>query len=387
MGFFGNDAINRVNLHYGLQQLAQGAGGVFLLVYLLRAGVPTPLVFCALAGMVGGRFLIRPLVLPFARRFGIRATLILGTVLEAAVFPLLPYVHGPDAWFIAVILVTPFGSVLYWTSFHAYFAALGDAEHRGSQLGAREALAAVIGIVAPLLGGWALVTMGPKFAFLCVAGLQVLAAAPLLGAPRVPVAQEAPGGFRAAMLGAFLLSTDGWFAACYYYVWQIALFVTLGESFAAYGGAMALAGLVGAAASLGVGRLIDLGHGRRSVAAAYSLGAGVVILRAAGYGVPWLAVTANALGAVAAALLVPVLMARVYNLSKASPCPLRFHIATEGGWDIGCGLGCLSAAALTWAGAPMWTAIILALVGGAAAFATLMRSYAAAATAAIAYEK
>jgi hypothetical protein len=198
------------------------------------------------------------------------------------------------------------------------------------------------------------------------------------------VAQEAPGGFRAAMLGAFLLSTDGWFAACYYYVWQIALFVTLGESFAAYGGAMALAGLVGAAASLGVGRLIDLGHGRRSVAAAYSLGAGVVILRAAGYGVPWLAVTANALGAVAAALLVPVLMARVYNLSKASPCPLRFHIATEGGWDIGCGLGCLSAAALTWTGAPMGTAILLALLGGAAAFVMLMRSYATAAAAAVA---
>jgi hypothetical protein len=34
-------------------------------------------------------------------------------------------------------------------------------------------------------------------------------------------------------------------------------------------------------------------------------------------------------------------------MAKRSPCPLRFHIATEGGWDLGCGMGCLLAAALS----------------------------------------
>jgi len=40
MSFFGNDAINRVNLHTTVVALAQGAGGVFVFVYLLKAGVP-----------------------------------------------------------------------------------------------------------------------------------------------------------------------------------------------------------------------------------------------------------------------------------------------------------------------------------------------------------
>ena len=40
MSFFGNVAINRVNLHYAMQQFAQTAGGIFFLVYMLKAGVP-----------------------------------------------------------------------------------------------------------------------------------------------------------------------------------------------------------------------------------------------------------------------------------------------------------------------------------------------------------
>lgn len=379
MSFFRNDAINRVNLHYGVQQLAQGAGGVFVFVFLLKAGVPTPLVFCALAGMVATRFVLRPLVLPLAQRFGLRATLIAGTVGEAGTFLFLPLVHGPDLALAAMVLAGAVGSVLYWTSYHAYFATMGESEHRGGHVGVREAIASIAGIVAPLVGGWALVTAGPWVAFYGAAVLQVASALPLLGAPRVEVPAEAPGGFRAARQGAALFATDGWFAASYYYVWQVALFVTLGESFGGYGGAMALAGLVGAACSLTIGRMIDLGHGRRSLAVAYAAAGVVVVIKAAGFGSPWLATLANALGAVAANLVVPALMTPVYNLSKASPCPLRFHIAAEAGWDVGCGLGCLTAAALTWAGLPLSVPILMALASGLAAFLILWRRYAPAA--------
>lgn len=375
MSFFGNDAINRVNLHSGIQALAQGAGGVFVLVFLLRAGVPTPLVFCTMAAMVAGRFLLRPAVLPLARRFGVKAIVIAGTVLEGAIFPLLPLVQELNWALGAIIVVSAIGSVLYWTSYHAFYAALGDAEHRGGQVGAREALTTAINVIAPALGGWALVTGGPWLAFLGAGAVQVLAAIPLIGAPPVPVQDEASGGFRAALMGGALMATDGWFAASFVYVWQIALFVSLGEGYAQYGGAMALAGLAAAVCSLTIGRLVDLGHGRASAIAAYGLCGAAIVLKAAAFGVAWLAVAANALGAVAASVLLPVLMARVYNLAKASPCPLRFHIATEAGWDLGCGAGCLTAAALTWGGLPLSAPILQALVGGLAAFLMLMRSY------------
>jgi DHA1 family inner membrane transport protein len=375
MSFFGNVAINRVNLHYGIQQFAQTAGGIFFLVYMIKAGVPVAMALVAQAAIVAERFVVRSGVVPLARRIGLRRTLMLGTVLEALAFPLLAEIHGVDAAFVALCAITPLGSALYWTCYHAYFAALGDAEARGGQVAFREAMAAIIGIVAPLLGGWLLLTAGPRVAFNVVAGLQVLAALPLIGGPEVPVGEGGANGLRAAGVGAALMATDGWFAACYYYVWQIALFVALDESIAGYAGAVALAAFAGAAVGLLMGRVIDVGHGRRALILAYGVAAGLVALRAASLGSPWLAVTANALGAFVNALLIPALMTPIYNRAKASPCPLRFHVGTEGGWDIGCGLGCLTAAGFVAMGQGLAVPLLLALIGGGAAFAMLWREY------------
>jgi hypothetical protein len=377
LSFFGNDAINRVNLHATIQALAQGGGGVFVFVFLLKAGVSAPLVFCALAGITITRFALRPLVLVVARRLGLRACLILGTVMEAALFPLLPLVHGPGPVLILVILVGAFGGVFYWTSLHAYFAALGDAKARGRQVGVRAAAAALANIAAPWAGGWALGALGPQAMFALAAGVQVLAVAPLSGAPDPPVARFAPVGGPDLRFAVRLQASDGAFQAGFYYVWQIALFITLGERFAGYGGAMALAGLVGAAASLMVGRLVDLGHARTSVVLAYGACALVAGLKAASLCSPALAVAANALAGVAALLLEPVMMSPIYNLAKASACPLRFHMATEGGWDLGSTAGCLAAAALTALGAPLSASVLLALVGASAGFCLLLRRPAA----------
>ncbi len=376
MSYFSNDAINRVHLHTAVQALAQGAGGIFIMVFLLKAGVPLPLVFATLTALVGLRFMLRPAVLPLAKRFGLRTMLITGCVLEAAVYPILPNIDGLNGAFWALIIVSPIGSVLYWTTYHAYYAALGDAEHRGDQVGAREAMTTIIGIAAPALGGWGLVTLGPTVAFMIVAVIQVLAALPLLGAPHIWVEDRPAGTFATYLQGGILMATDGWFAASFHYVWLVALFITIGQGFAAFGGAMAIAGVAGAACSLTVGRFIDLGHGRSAVWVAYGLCAVTIVAMAFSIGTPWLAVAANALGAIAAAVLLPVLMARVYNLAKASPCTLRFHIATEGGWDIGCGAGCLLAAVMTGAGGSLALAMLPALLGVVAAVALMLRTYA-----------
>ena len=217
------------------------------------------------------------------------------------------------------------------------------------------------GVVAPFLGAWALVTAGPRATFAAVGLIQALAVLPLLGAPNVPVRQAAPGAFRAARPAVILLAIDGWFDACFFFVWQIALFVSLGENIPAYGGAMALAGLAGAVAGLVIGRHVDAGHGRRAVAVAYGAAAAVVSVRAASLGYPWVAVAANALGAAVMPLLIPALATATYNMAKASPCSLRFQMATEGGWDVGCFAGCLVAAALSATGASLAVAMLTAL--------------------------
>ena len=174
-------------------------------------------------------------------------------------------------------------------------------------------------------------------------------------------------------MGLFL--SDGWLSVPYYFVWQIALFLSLKSSLSAYGGAIALAALVGALTGMLLGRHIDAGHGRRSVAVAFSLVSMTLVLRAVSIDTPWLAVAANALGAFVHGLVMPALLTPVYNFAKASPCALRFHIASEGAWDVGCCSGCLLTALLVAHGAPLSSVMLLGFAGVAGQVLLLRRYY------------
>lgn len=374
MAFFRNSAVNLLNLHYGIHCITLYGGGAFFLVYLLRAGLSVPAVLVSLALILAGRFALRPLVIAVATRCGVRALLIAGTLLSALQYLFLAEVHGIGMVLVALIAVAAIGDMLYWTAYHAYFATLGDNEFRGHQVGVREALAAVVGIISPLFAGWLLVAFGPRVAFGATAAITALAALPLLGTPHVAVARHAPGAFKAALPGVLVFMADGWLAVGFWFVWQIALFLSLGESFLAYGGALAFAALVGAVGSLTLGRHIDAGHGKQAVWWAVAAIGTVVVLRAVATGHPALAVAANALGALGACLYIPTVMTAVYTLAKRSPCTLRFHVATEGGWDVGGAAGLLIAALASEFGLPLWGSILLSLAG-LAAIAILLRRY------------
>jgi DHA1 family inner membrane transport protein len=375
MAFLRNDAVNRVIVHSGVKALAESAGGVFFFVYLLKAGLTVEAALLAQATIFTLRFSLRPAMLPLAVRFGVKPLLMAGTVLMALQYPLLTLVHGVGPALAVVCAAAGVGELVYYLAGNAYWAMVGDIEHRGQQTAARESLVALVGIVGPLAGGAALVRFGPGPVFAAVGLVQALAALPLIGLPNVAVAPKAPGAFRAARAGFLLIATDGWFDVCYIHVWQIALFLALAQSFASYGGAMALAGLAAAVAGLFLGRHIDAGGGRRAVSVTYGLAALAVVLRAASLGSPWLAVAANALGAMLWPLLGPTLGACSHNLAKASPCAFRFHMGTEGGWDVGAIAASLVAAGLVRLGAPLSVPILMALLGVAGSVALLWRYY------------
>ena len=377
MAFFRNNTVNLLNLHYGVHSLALSGGGAFFAVFLLQAGVPAPGVLAALAAILVGRFCVRPMVLVLAKRWGLKPLVIAGTVITGLQYPLLAQVRGVGPDLFALCVVSSLGDTLYWTCYHAYFAALGDSEHRGHQIGAREAMAAIVGIAGPLVTGWALTTLGPQIAFDATAGVLLLAALPILATPNVPIARDAPAVLHQAWPSILMFAADGWANACYGLVWQIALFMALGRSFAAFGGAMALAAVVGAISGLLLGRWIDRGHGRKAVWLAIGSAVLCVLMRAFGYGNPVLAVVANASGALVVAFVTPTVMSVVYNQSQRSACTLRFAIATEAGWDVGGASGMLVAAGLLQAGAPLGAAIALALLGTAASFTLLWRHYGA----------
>ena len=375
MAYFQNSAVNLLNLHYGIHSLALSGTGAFYTVFLFKAGVPIPAVLASLAAILLGRFLLRPAILPLATRLGLKPLLIAGTIGSGLQYLVLAEVHGIGGYLFALIAATAVADTLYWTSYHAYFASLGDAVHRGQQIGAREAIVAIVGIAAPLVAGWALVVFGPRVAFGATGLVIVLAAAPLLWTPNIVVPRTAPRAFRAALPGVLLFVADGWMAAGLVFVWRLALFISLGEQFQAFGGAMAIAALVGAAGGLMLGRFIDAGHGGRAVFIALGVVVSATLLRAVSYGDPTLAIVANAFGALMASLYVPTVMTSVYNQAKLSPCVTRFHIATEGGCDIGGGAALLLCAGLLHVGTPIGVTVATALVGAVGSFALLRRYY------------
>jgi MFS family permease len=374
MAYFRNNTVNLLNLHYALHSFALSGSGAFFSVFLLKAGVPAPIVFLSIAAILLGRFLIRPSVLIFAKRFGVKPLLIAGTIVTSLQYPLLADVDGIGVGLVVVCAFSAIGDTFYWTNYHAYFAALGDAEHRGHQVGAREAVAAVVGVIGPLATGWALTTLGPRIAFGAAAGVMMLAALPIVWTPNVAVPQQTSGTLKTAMPGILLFGADAFIAGSYVFVWQIALFMSLGESFSAFGGAMALAAFAGAVGGLLLGRLVDAGHGTRAAIVALVTMAASTMLQAVSVGNAPLAVLANASGALVACLYVPVLGTAIYNQAKRSACTLRFHIATEAGWDLGGASALLVAAGLLQAGVPIGACLMVSLLGILASF-YLLRTY------------
>jgi MFS transporter, DHA1 family, inner membrane transport protein len=376
MAFFRNRAVNLLNLHYGVHSVALGGGAAFFAVYLVTAGVPVPAVLVSLALILLGRFVIRPIIIGLSVRFGLRAMVVLGTVLSALQYPLVAEVHGLGVALVGLCIVSAVGETIYWSSYHAYFAALGDDAHRGHQIGLREAVAAVVGIASPIATGWLLVTFGPRIAFGATAVVVLLSSLALLWAPDVGTPRHVAASFRGALPAALVFAADGWIGVGTVLVWPIALFLALDASLMSFGGALAIAALAGAAGALALGRHIDRGHGERAVWLACGALAAVIALRGVATGNATAAVLANALGALAACLHVPTVMTAVYTQARRSPCTLRFHVITEGGWDLGGAAGLLTTALLTALGAPLQAGILLSLAGIMPLAVMLRRYYA-----------
>src|SRR5215469_14650820 len=191
MAFLHNRTVNLINLHYIIGSIAINGGGAFFCVYFLQSGFSVAGALIALAGIFALRFLIRSFLLPFAIRAGLRLLLIIGTVLMGVTYFFLAHLNGANWSLFWLIVVSALADSVYWPSYHAYFAALGDEEHRGQQVGLREGVTAVVGILSPLAAGWLLVTFGPRVAFYATSVAQALAAIPIFFTPDVKVAPQA----------------------------------------------------------------------------------------------------------------------------------------------------------------------------------------------------
>ena len=203
--FFANRDINRLAGHLALVSLAWGLAGIFFTVFLLRAGLPPAQIFLLAAAILASRFALRPLVVIVASTIGLRHTLIFGTLLSALQFPAIALVQGVGPAMIVFGAISSLSQVFYWTCYHVFFASLGDVEHRGKQIGARQVLSAVADVIGPAAGGILLTNFGPWIAFSTAFAIQIAAIHPLLHVEEPKITRPSPrGAFAAAKTGILL---------------------------------------------------------------------------------------------------------------------------------------------------------------------------------------
>jgi len=378
MKFFVNRDINFLAVHTVLMSFAEGLGTVFFTPFLLRAGLSPAQIFLAGAAILVLRFSLRPLVLIVASAVGLRRALILGTVLSAIQFPTIALVHGVGVTLALFCAIASISQVFYWTCFHTFFSSLGDIERRGSQIAIRQAFVALTGIIAPAAGGLMLIRFGPWSAFSVACVVQLAAILPLLPIHQPQIVTPSPrDAFAAARTGIRLFFADGWIRSGSATAWTIIMFQSLSARYDNFGGTLAVATLAGALGGMVVGRVIDLGHARRSVSVSAVILAVGLILKSMCDGHP-IAVVAVAIVTTAfSGFYLPYWMTAVYNESKIAPCTFRFHFASEGGSDVGGFLASVLAAAVCAVQLPIGAVVLLALPMIAVQAVLLDASYAA----------
>jgi MFS transporter, DHA1 family, inner membrane transport protein len=88
-----------------------------------------------------------------------------------------------------------------------------------------------------------------------------------------------------------------------------------------------------------------------------------ILARAFGYSAVWTAVVANVIAVIVWPIYATATNSRIYDLARQSPCPLRYHIVAEGGWDLGTAVGCLVSAVLIYFGFSYFVPLLFALLG------------------------
>ncbi len=375
MRFFENRSINFIYAHSALHGLSEQIGGIFVFVFLLKAGIAPHFVFLSFAAIVLCRLVFRRLAIPFALRFGLRQAFIFGVVVGAIAYVPLGFVNGLSPMLAVFLLIHALGDAFYWSCYHATSAKLGDQESRGAQVSAVQLLYATSAIIGPLIGSSTQIYLGSVFAFTLAGCVRLLSAIPLLQIMNAASITKGIIGTKSKNFAWRIYFFDAVGTVGNSVSWSMALFVTLNQNFQTYGLALSGAAIIGAIMGLGIGRLVDLGHHRWSVAIGMSGIAMFVLTAALGYRDPFTAIIALAMSAAAGPLYASAFNARVYNVAKTSGDALRFHVAGEGGWDVGCALACCAAALMVWRGFDIAWPISVGLIGVTGVWTMLYRSY------------
>lgn len=335
MAFFSNKDLNLLNVHYALRAFGWEMFSLLTLSYLYKQGLPLPTAFFVYGGMLCVRTLTRPLAMKLCLKKGIHYTLMLGTFVFACRYPVMIPIDSLNWWIVPFMFISGLSDVLYWVSYHNYFASAGSTENRGSAVGIREAIATIVAVLGPVCGTL-LLNYNRVYAFSMAFVLTLLSLYPLIKTPELPLPTEVTPEEKknVSTFGYYAFIGDGWFYQANA-VWPLIVFMMLGENYTTFGFILGLAALFRAAGNLFFGSMIDKGKGRSIVFIGY--GMHIVVACTRGFFAHSIAavIACDFFAALAYCFSMPALMTAIYNETKRAKHTLYFTYYTELGWDIG----------------------------------------------------
>jgi MFS family permease len=374
--FFKNKTVNLLNLHAGLHRFSNNIFDTFGAIYLIHLGLSFPVVALAWAGSCIIRFFLRPLSVMFSKKIGLRKALIFGVVVNSGVFFVLSQINGLGAWLYFYMLYLALSDITYWLPYHSYYAVAGDTNLRGKQVGIQLGFIAVMRMIAPLVGGILIASMGFISLYGVATIVMLISALPLFFTKNI-----APGknmGWEEALRsidkrGLVMQMGDG-ILYMHGFIWTIVLFYLVGN-YVTFGGLVAFEIFVTTILFLFLGYFIgkNNGSGRNFSKIGLGLIGLVIVLRAfLVYTVPEI-IFSDIIIALAMTFYSLSFGVGFYNLAKKSANTLWFHFFGECGWDMGAAIALSVGAGLYSLGMPLRFIIIFSIFGLMIIYKVLMK--------------
>jgi MFS family permease len=362
---FSNKSVNALNVHYGLQTFANNTVNIFIGIYLYKLGIPLWVICLTWGSIYILRLFLRPFGFFLCHKFGLRKTLIAGTLSYSFLYLIIGQIKGVDMWLFLYVFSGALSEGVYWLAYHTYFAVLGDNKIRGKQIGVREAVRNLALFLAPMVG--ALLISGYNFWLMFTVAMicMILASIPLFSAPEVYLPEYMP--FRETLKqipkkGFYLYCSDSFYYQSTNFVWKLVLFIFL-SNYITFGGLLSLAVIFQIAGYFLVGHLFDNGRTKNIFILGLLLTAVAVIGRTFFmFSIP-IIIILDVIFMAGYCLYEPVMNSLFYNYSKKSPHPLWFQAYADTGWDIGSGLAMVFAAIWLYFGMDIQLIMLQGLLG------------------------
>lgn len=165
---------------------------IFLYDYFGQQIVPVLIWFGVMYALRAPLFI---LAAKFFTRTSLKLSMVIGTIAWIghflALYLLEQYPSWPAEVLIALSLVfVVISATLYWAPFNVDFSSFGSKKQRGKEEGIFLAAQQLVGVAAPILGGWLIMTYDYTLTFLVGIVLVVLSIIPLFFLPKNPVQYE-----------------------------------------------------------------------------------------------------------------------------------------------------------------------------------------------------